>query len=152
MSRSGKVDGAGRGGQDWSATMRGWPMRRMLPMIVLLAATAAARAGDRLPHIVVFFQPWSANLDDSALRAVQSAADWAKQHSDAGLVVIGYASTVGSAQANVDLSRLRAQIVGDTLMADGVPADRIRRRALGPVDYALDPQETRRVEIGLGEE
>ncbi len=127
-------------------------MRRMPPMLFLLVATAAAQAAPPLPHIVVFFQSWSARLDEPALRAVRSAADWAQQHSDATLVVIGYASTVGSAQANQDLSRLRAQIVSDTLVADGVAPQRIRRRALGPVDYALDPQETRRVEIALGEE
>jgi cytochrome c oxidase subunit 2 len=127
-------------------------MRRVLPLLTLLAATGAAWAAAPLPHIVVFFQSWSAKLDDPALRAVQAAADWAKQHPQEKLVVIGYASTVGTAQANQDLSRLRAQIVSDTLVADGVPVERIRRRALGPVDYTLDPQETRRVEIALGEE
>ena len=126
-------------------------MRRMLPLLAVLAAAGAAQAAP-LPHVVVFFQSWSAKLDDPALRAVQSAADWAKQHPEAKLVVIGYASTVGTAQANQDLSRLRAQIVSDTLVADGVPAERIQPRALGAVDYTLDPQETRRVEIALGGE
>ncbi len=123
----------------------------LLPAALLLMLSAAAlAAGPR--HIVVFFGSWSARLDDPAMKAIQGAADWAKQHPDKPLTVIGYASTVGGSQANEDLSKLRAQIVSDTLVADGVPADRIRRRALGAVDYTLDPQETRRVEIALGEE
>ena len=127
-------------------------IRRHLLPAALLLLSAAAIAAEPPPHIVVFFGSWSAKLDDSAMRAIQGAADWAKQHPDRPLAVIGYASTVGGAQANDDLSKLRAQVVSDTLVADGVPADRIRRRAMGAVDYALDPQETRRVEIALGEE
>jgi outer membrane protein OmpA-like peptidoglycan-associated protein len=128
-------------------------MRRVfLSAILLLAAGGIAVAAGPRPRIVVFFQSWSAKLDEAAEQAIRSAAEWAKQHPQASVTVIGYASTVGGAQANEDLSRLRAQIVSDTLVADGVAPARIRRRALGPVDYALDPQETRRVEIALGEE
>lgn len=126
-------------------------MRRLLLSAVLTAATvAAAHAADPARHVVVFFQSWSAKLDDPALQSLRNAADWAKRHPDQSLVVIGYASTVGSAAANKDLSRLRAQIVADTLAADGVPPDRIRRQSKGAVDYAMDPLEARRVEVSLG--
>ena len=127
-------------------------MRPLFLVAALLAAGATSVAAATLPHIVVFFSSWSAKLDDAAMQSIQTAADWAKQHPQESLVVIGYASTVGGNQANQDLSRLRAQIVSDTLVADGVAAARIHRRALGPVDYTLDPQETRRVEIALGED
>lgn len=125
---------------------------RWLYLTAALLAAGAAAAAQPLPHIVVFFSSWSARLDDAAQQAIQTAADWAKQHPQSSLTVIGYASTIGGAQANQDLSRLRAQIVTDTLVADGVVPARIHRRALGAVDYTLDPQETRRVEIALGEE
>ena len=125
-------------------------MRRLFLSAVLLAAGGAAHAGEPARHVVVFFSSWSARLDDPAMKSVQSAADWAKQHPDQPLTVIGYASTVGSTAANQDLSRLRAQIVADTLVADGVPPDRIKRQSMGPVDYAMDPVEARRVEIALG--
>jgi len=132
------------------------PMRRPLLPAALIAAllllSAAAIAAGPAPHVVVFFGSWSAKLDDPAMKAIQGAADWAKQHPDKPLTVIGYASTVGGTQANDDLSKLRAQMVSDTLVADGVAAARIRRHAMGAVDYTLDPQETRRVEIALGEE
>jgi OOP family OmpA-OmpF porin len=124
-------------------------MRRLflLAALTLVAGTAAA---DPLPHIVVFFNAWSARLDPAAMQAIQDAADWAKQHPDAPLTVIGYASSVGSVAANHDLARLRAQIVTDTLVADGVAASRIRHAARGPVDFTLDPEEARRVEIARG--
>ena len=125
-------------------------MRWLFVSAVLLAAAGAAGAGEPARHVVVFFSSWSARLDDQAMKSVQSAADWAKQHSDQSLAVIGYASTVGSTTANQDLSRLRAQVVADTLVADGVPLDRIKRESKGPVDYSLDPLEARRVEIALG--
>ena len=130
-------------------------LRPLLPaalIAALLLLTGPASPAEPVPHVVVFFGSWSARLDGSAMQAIRSAADWATQHPDKPLTVIGYASTVGGSQANDDLSKLRAQMVSDTLVADGVPAARIRRRAMGAVDYTLDPQETRRVEIALGEE
>ena len=126
-------------------------MRRLfLSAVLLVAAGVAADAADTTRRVVVFFQSWSAKLDDSAMKSLQTAADWAKQHPDQPLTVIGYASTVGSVAANHDLSRLRAQVVADTLAADGVPPDRIKRESKGPVDYAMDPLEARRVEVSLG--
>ena len=126
-------------------------MRRLFLLAALILAAGTARA-DPLPHIVVFFNAWSARLDGAAKQAIQAAADWARHHPDAALVVIGYSSSVGSQAANQDLARLRAQIVTDTLVADGVAAAQIRHKARGSVDFALDPEEARRVEIALGEE
>jgi outer membrane protein OmpA-like peptidoglycan-associated protein len=121
-------------------------------LVVSLAACGTFGIGAQQPHIIVFFQAFSADLDASAKKSIGLAADWAKQHPGAPLLVIGYASSDGTAQGNKDLSRLRAEIVSDTLIADGIAPARIHRRALGAVDYRLDPQETRRVEIALGEQ
>lgn len=131
--------------------MRPLPIRPLLALAVLLAGAPVGHAAG-LPHVVVFFQSWSANLDDAATHAIQTAADWAKQHPQDTVTVLGFASPVGSNAANQDLSRLRAQIVSDTLVADGVPVERIQRRALGPLPDANDEQEARRVEIALGAE
>jgi outer membrane protein OmpA-like peptidoglycan-associated protein len=67
------------------------------------------------------------------------------------VVVTGYASTIGSAEANTLLSRLRARVVVDALVADGVAADRISLGAVGATSFALDPVQSRRVEIALTE-
>ncbi len=121
-------------------------------LALLLGACAALGIGGKEPHVVVFFEAFSVQLDQSAKRSIGLAADWAKQHPDAPLLVIGYASSDGTTQGNKDIARLRAEIVSDTLIADGVAPARIHRRSLGAVDYRLDPQETRRVEIALGEQ
>ena len=46
--------------------------------------------------------------------------------------------------------RLRAQVVSDALVKHGVAASRLQRRAMGAVGFALDSQESRRVDIYVG--
>jgi len=125
-------------------------MRRTLLAASLLAVAVPALAGTPTPRAVVFFESWSAQLNAPARKAIQTAADWAKQHPSESLTVIGYASTIGSKPANDLLSRLRSQIVSDTLVEDGVPPAQIRMQAEGATPYVLDPTEARRVEIALG--
>ena len=62
----------------------------------------------------------------------------------------GSPSTIGSRQANILLADLRAQVVVDQLLTDGVDAKRVRQRGHGPVQFALTAQESRRVEISIG--
>ena len=64
--------------------------------------------------------------------------------------VNGFASTIGSRQANVLLADLRAQLVVDQLQSDGIDAKRVKQRGHGPVQFALTAQESRRVEISFG--
>lgn len=126
-------------------------MRRLgLLLLLLNAATGSAHAAD-LPSqkFVVFFQSWSAAMDDSAQTVISKAADWVKSHPGNVAHVNGFASTVGGRQANVLLADLRAQVVVDQLESDGVDLKRIRQRGHGPVQYALTPQESRRVEISI---
>ena len=98
----------------------------------------------------VFFEAWSAALDDSGNSAVAMAAGYAVSHPDMPVVVTGHASPDGGSQANVDISRTRAQVVTDALVADGVPAARISRQADGVTDFVQTPQESRRVTIRVG--
>ena len=79
-----------------------------------------------------------------------SAAEWAKKHPDMPVVVASYADPYGGAQANADFVRLRAQAVINGLVANGVVASRIQRREVGPVKFQSEPQESRRVEITVG--
>jgi outer membrane protein OmpA-like peptidoglycan-associated protein len=118
-------------------------MRRVALFLVLfLAATANMRAAEVPPQkFVVFFQEWSAAMDDPALAVISQAADWVKSHPGNEAHVSGFASTVGGRQANILLSDLRAQVVADQLQADGVDRRRIAQRGHGPVHFALTPQE-----------
>jgi outer membrane protein OmpA-like peptidoglycan-associated protein len=125
-------------------------MRRLGILFLLLAFAGGARAADPpTQKFVVFFQEWSAAMDETALSVVTQAADWAKTHPGEVVRVNGFASSVGSKAANVLLADLRAQLVADQLVADGIDAKRIRQRGRGPVQFAMSAQEGRRVEISV---
>jgi outer membrane protein OmpA-like peptidoglycan-associated protein len=126
-------------------------MRRVgLLFLLFYAVSGSAYAADNPPQkFVVFFQSWSAAMDDSAQAVVGKAAEWVKAHPGNVAHVNGFASTVGGRQANVLLADLRAQMVVDQLHSDGVDAKRIVQRGHGPVKYELTAQESRRVEISI---
>jgi outer membrane protein OmpA-like peptidoglycan-associated protein len=126
-------------------------MRRLLPFAAALLCATVAAAADAPPRSTVFFGSWSALIDKSAHDSIAHVADIAKASPALRLTVIGFASTIGSTTANTLLSRLRAQVVVDELVADGVAADRIDVGAVGATSFALDPVQSRRVEIGFNE-
>ena len=126
-------------------------MRRLGILFLLLSvATGSVRAAD-VPSqkFVVFFQEWSAALDDSAQTVIGQAAEWVKSHPGNVAHVNGFADPTGSKKANALLSDLRAQMVVDQLQTDGVNSHRIRQRGHGSVQFALSSQESRRVEISI---
>ena len=130
-------------------------MRRLSILAVLLLVAGCAdlvTPAPSGPRFVVFFQEWSAAIDDPAGKAIAGAADWAKQHPGVPLIVTGYADPTGSVAANASLTRLRAQVVSDALVQDGVAESRIRRHAAGSVAFAGTSQESRRVVIAAGAE
>jgi outer membrane protein OmpA-like peptidoglycan-associated protein len=132
-------------------------MRRLIA-ICLVAVMSVALHGARTEAadaaaaqtFVVYFQEWSAAFDDSALGAIAKAADYAKAHPGAPVHVAGFADPTGSKQANVLMSELRAQVVLDQLVTDGVPARSIGQVGHGSVQFALSSQESRRVEVTVG--
>jgi len=118
--------------------------------MVLCVAMGNARAADVPPQkFVVFFQEWSARLDDPAQAVISHAADWVKAHPGNVAHVGGFADPTGSKKANALLSELRAQMVVDQLQADGIAPNRISQRGHGSVEFALTSQESRRVEISI---
>lgn len=132
-------------------------MKRFLCIGVLagLAACATPQKGPLPPSVPVFFQPWSAALDSNALSAIASAAQGAKAMPTADVSVTGAADSTGSAQANVYMSKTRAQVVADQLAADGVDPSRIQVHGVGIVPAAGIPdgspaQFARRVVIQVG--
>ena len=101
-------------------------------------------------RFVIYFGSWSALIQPSAQRAVAAAAAAAKRNPAATVSVTGYASTIGSSAANTLLSQLRAQIVSDELVADGIGASRIKLTAAGPTTFMVEPVASRRVVIQVG--
>jgi outer membrane protein OmpA-like peptidoglycan-associated protein len=106
------------------------------------------------PATPVFFQPFSANLDQPALDTIAAAAKAANEEPGAQVTVIGAADGVGSAAANKYLSKTRAQVVADQLETDGVDPSRLRIRGEGtapsPAPAAGAAQSARRALIQIG--
>jgi outer membrane protein OmpA-like peptidoglycan-associated protein len=127
-------------------------MRRLgILLLLFCVAMGSARAADAPSQkFVVFFQQWSAALDDAAQSVIGQAAEWVKSQPGNVAHVNGFADPTGSKRANALLSDLRAQMVVDQLQTDGVAANRIRQRGHGSVQFALTSQESRRVEISIG--
>jgi len=126
-------------------------MRRALVSLLLLSALAACAGKPPAKQaFVVFFHEWSAELDAEAQDVIARAAALARTSPNAVVHVTGYADPEGSVQANIELSRLRAQVVVDGLVKQGVAQDRLRRSARGPTSFALSSLESRRVEIAIG--
>jgi outer membrane protein OmpA-like peptidoglycan-associated protein len=103
----------------------------------------------------VFFQPFSAALDEPALSTIASVAKTANAQPNASVIVVGAADSVGSELANKYLSQTRAQVVADQLVADGVAQSRVRihgRGIIQPTDAASGTpvQAARRVLIAIG--
>ncbi len=122
---------------------------RLLASFVVIAGLLVASPGARAqqPAFLVFFQLWSAGIDDQGQQVITTAADWVKTHHTKSVKVVGYADPTGSQKANVLLSELRAQVVVDGLTAAGVPADIISQNGTGAVPFAGSAQESRRVAI-----
>ena len=123
-------------------------MRRLLPLLMLglLAGTARAQPA---PNYVVFFQEWSAALDNAAQGVITQAAGFAKAHPQNRVQITGFADTTGSHRANILLSELRAQMVEDQLVSDGIDARRIRLSAVGSIPSAMSTQQARRVTVSF---
>jgi outer membrane protein OmpA-like peptidoglycan-associated protein len=125
-------------------------MRRVAYLFLLCFTLARTDAAEPpTPKFVVFFQEWSAKLDDAAMAVIGQAADRAKAHTGIVTHVEGFADPTGGRNANALLTQLRAQVVMDQLQADGVPARRIQGIGRGSVHFALSSQQARRVEISL---
>jgi membrane fusion protein (multidrug efflux system) len=126
-------------------------MRRIAAALCLtiLCAQSALAAPERPRVFVVFFQEWSAAIDETAQSVIKQAAELARANPRSPVKVTGFADPTGSKAANVLLSDLRAQRVVDFLLDGQVPANMLQRRGKGPVRYAGSSIESRRVEIAI---
>jgi len=98
---------------------------------------------------VVFFQQWSAALSANAVKVIGHASDFAKANPGETVHVSAFADPAAGRKASKLLTDLRAQVVMDQLQKDGVPDTRVLGRGHGSVQFALTPQESRRVEISV---
>ncbi|SHE46143.1 OmpA family protein [Acidocella aminolytica] len=136
-------------------------MKKLLAFSMLVGLGGCASMGappsPLPPATPVFFQPFSAALDQAALNAIATAAKAASAQPNAPVVVVGAADSVGSKLANKYLSETRAQVVADQLVADGVAQDRLHIHAEGMIYPKTETpgtpaQGARRVLIQIGGE
>ncbi len=127
-------------------------MRRILCFALLIGlAGCAGLPFFGHPRYVVFFTTNSAALDQPAQMVVASAAHAALNNPLTKLTVTGAADTDGSTPDNVRLSEARASGVAQALVADGVPAGRVRAEGLGEIPAgAASEQASRRAIIHFG--
>ncbi len=137
-------------------------MRKLMASLALAGALAVAGAAGSTSAALaqpanypVFFQPWSAAIDANGASTIRIAAKFALRHPTLPIIVTGSADTAGGAAANQDMGQVRAQVVTDALVADGVPRPRIAMISTGalaapgsaPGSFA---QFSRRVLIKVG--
>jgi outer membrane protein OmpA-like peptidoglycan-associated protein len=127
-------------------------MRSRALALGLAASLLACSYGpkpDRRTDFVLFYRGGSDVLDPAAAAIVARAASAAAAAPDLDVTVAGYADAPAAPESNQILSRIRAQIVANALVARGVARERIHllpRRALG-----ADPgDESHRVDIRIG--
>jgi outer membrane protein OmpA-like peptidoglycan-associated protein len=99
----------------------------------------------------VFFQPYSAAVDQQANATIQSAATYALAHPAMPVTLNGY-SAPPDPKLDVDgLSAQRAEIVKKILVTGGVDPNRVTTKANGITDpKSLPNLSVRRVDINIG--
>ncbi len=123
--------------------------RRLLPLGVLFAlllalAAPPARAAEKF---IVFFHPWSAELDPAAEDVVVAAIAYAKQNAAMQVEITGFASTDGPDKANLYLSLVRALRISEAMAVGGIAPARLRPVGEGEIKAVGTAEEARRVEI-----
>lgn len=112
--------------------------------VLIVAASALSACGDPAvtppstpappvapPAYMTFFEFGSTKLSDQSLATIAQAAQVYKTRVNGRISVTGYADTVGSAAANMQLSQRRADAVKEGLVKAGVPATAITTAASG---------------------
>lgn len=127
------------------------PFARRAALVALMIGSVAActtppSISPQSPAYVVFFTPFSADLDNGALSVITDASRAAQAAPSRRVIVAGYADRIGTPDTNQTLTKLRAQVVADALAAKGVDRQRIVLQPKGSVGG--DPGvESRRVTI-----
>ena len=123
-----------------------------LLLLVLFGGCANLSGGPSTASFSVFFPPYSAELDQQAQDAIQSAAAFAKSHPSQPVILIGYSAPPDPGKDVAGLSEMRNAAVKGILVSNGVAADRISAVAKGTTDpkQSMPNVSVRRVDISVG--
>ncbi|RAK57703.1 OmpA family protein [Phenylobacterium deserti] len=123
-------------------------MRRSANLILLTAGLAVTLAGcstvqnarERLVRapvrcvdqtVQIYFEPDAAELTSEGRAVIKAASEGAAGCEVRSVEVVGLTDATGAPQANLELSRRRAQSVTAALAASGLPAAEFRVAAVG---------------------
>jgi outer membrane protein OmpA-like peptidoglycan-associated protein len=126
-------------------------MRVRWTTILLLAALGGCSWFSASQTFSIYFQPYSAELDQSAQETIHAAADFARAHPLQPVSVNGYSAPPDPKLDVEGLSAKRADAVKQVLISDGVGPGRITIEANGITDPKTFPTvAVRRVDINVG--
>ncbi|MEN5017469.1 OmpA family lipoprotein [Erwinia sp. Eh17-17] len=103
----------------------------------------------------VTFDSSSSTLKPAGANTLTGVAMVLKEYPKTAVNILGYTDSSGSRQLNMTLSQQRADAVGSSLITQGVAADRVRTRGMGPDNpvasnsTAEGKAQNRRVEVTL---
>ena len=112
-------------------------------MVLVLGVSACATARSARDRIVrapvrcvdqtvqIYFEPDSAEVTKEGRAVLALAAKDSRGCRVAGVEVLGLADSAGAADANLELSKRRAQAVTEALTASGLPAAEFKLAAAG---------------------
>ena len=112
----------------------------------LIHPAIITRTRRKAPDHAVFFAQWSAQIDQHAAAVIRAAAVVAAQNPKQPVQIAEYLDDP-CPRAVADLSRLRAGLVEDALIAEGVDAERLIRIRRPTTDVPGIAQESQRVDI-----
>jgi outer membrane protein OmpA-like peptidoglycan-associated protein len=126
-------------------------MRLRLGVSTVLLVLGGCSTFQDHPRYSVYFQPYSADLDDQAKVTLHTAADYAVAHRTLPVFVTGYSAPADPGKDVDGLSGQRADTVTKALRDGGVAPNRIVTTANGAVDPGTLPNvSVRRVDIRIG--
>jgi membrane fusion protein (multidrug efflux system) len=112
-------------------------------------AVAAPVASPPGASLVVHFAKGKSTLDAEAMRLLQGFAPAMKAGPNP-IDVTGYVDRTGNRTANEALAKQRAVTVRDALLAEGLPAERVRLKPPHDVVGSGSDEDARRVELSVG--
>jgi outer membrane protein OmpA-like peptidoglycan-associated protein len=126
-------------------------MRSRWMAILLLAALGGCSWLSDSRKYSVYFEPYSADLNQQGHETIAAVAEFARSHPMQPIAVDGFSAPADPKRDVDGLSAQRADVIRQALVGDGVSPGRITLTANGVIDPKTLPSvAVRRVDIAVG--